>query len=230
MPRPTLYIANKNYSSWSLRPWVLMRHLGLDFEEVLVPFGPESSQAFLRFSPTGKVPCLVDGDVTVWDSLAIVEYLAERHPGVWPADASARAWARCATAEMHSGFGAVRAENPMNCGIRLQLSAPSSALAAQWRRIDALWCEGLRRWGGPFLAGSAFTAVDAFFAPVVFRAQSYAPDLSSTAQGYVERLLTLPALRDWEQAALAEPWRDEPHEAEIAALGPLIQDLRKPAP
>lgn len=230
MSRPTLFIANKNYSSWSLRPWVLMRHLALDFEEVLVPFGPEAPQAFLRFSPTGKVPCLVDGDTTVWDSLAIVEYLAERHPAVWPADARARAWARCAAAEMHSGFGAVRNENPMNCGIRLQLSAPSPALHAQWRRIDALWCEGLQRWGGPFLAGDRFTAVDAFFAPVVFRAQSYAPDLSSDAQAYVERLLALPALREWEAAALREPWRDAPHEEEIAALGVLIQDLREATP
>src|SRR5690349_9794152 len=115
----TLYIANKNYSSWSLRPWLLMRQLGIPFEERLVPFG-HGAGGFRTFSPTGKVPCLVDGDTVVWDSLSIVEYLADRHPGVWPAEPKARAWARSAAAEMHSGFAALRERCTMNLGIRVR--------------------------------------------------------------------------------------------------------------
>lgn len=238
-----LFIANKNYSSWSLRPWVLMTHLGIPFEEVLVPFGPDAPQTFRAFSPTGKVPCLVDGATTVWDSLAIVEYLAE-HGGqrsegspavaVWPQDPIARAWARSASAEMHSGFGAVRHHCSMNCALRVRLHPlpPDQAaeLAAQWARIDALWCEGLQRFGGPFLAGRDFTAVDAFYAPVAFRAQSYSPDLSDEAWAYVRRLLDLPAMRRWYEEALREPWRDEPHEAEIRALGEILLDERRTMP
>lgn len=229
-----LYIANKNYSSWSLRPWVLMKHSGTAFEEVLVPFGPDAPQAFRAFSPTGKVPCLVDGNVTVWDSLAIVEYLAEREPAVWPRDDAARAWARSASAEMHAGFAAVRHYCTMNCGVRIRLhpvpTPQAKELAAQWARIDALWCEGLSRFGGPFLAGSTFTAVDAFYAPVAFRALTYSPELSATAQAYVQRLLELPAMRQWYQEALDERWRDEPHEAEIQSLGEILSDLRRSAP
>src|SRR6185295_12474755 len=117
-----LYVGNKNYSSWSLRPWVLLRECAIPFEERLVPFADGSSHATYRsFSPTGKVPCLVDGGVVVWDSLGITEYLAERHAGVWPADPVARAWARCTAAEMHSGFGALRETCPMSCGIRVRL-------------------------------------------------------------------------------------------------------------
>ena len=229
-----LYIANKNYSSWSLRPWVLMTHLGIPFEEVLVPFGPEAPQAFRAFSPTGKVPCLVDGVLTVWDSLAIAEYLAERAPRVWPHDAAARAWARSASAEMHSGFAAVRHYCSMSCGLRVRLhplpDAQAQELASQWGRIDALWCQGLERFGGPFLAGAAFTAVDAFYAPVAFRAQTYGPELSGPAQAYAERLLALPAMRQWYKEALQEPWRDEPHDAEILSLGDVISDERRSAP
>lgn len=226
-----LVIANKNYSSWSLRPWVLMKHLGLAFEEVLVPFGPESATAFRAFSPTGKVPCLVDGAVTVWDSMAIAEYLADRTPAVWPAETTARAWARSASAEMHSGFGAVRQHCSMSCGQRVRLHplppAQAAELSAQWARIDALWCEGLDRFGGPFLAGPAFTAVDAFYAPVAFRVQTYSPTLSPQAHAYVQRLLSLPAMRQWYAEALTEPWRDEPHEADIRQAGEILSDERR---
>jgi glutathione S-transferase len=222
-----LYIANKNYSSWSLRPWVLMRECGIDFEEKLTPFGQGSNwDAFRAFSPSGKVPCLQDGDTTVWDSLAIAEYLAERHAGVWPADAVARAWARCVAAEMHSGFMALRLQCPMNCGIRVRLHRVDAALARDLARLAELWRQGLERFDGPFLAGSGFTAVDAFFAPVAFRVQSYALPLDETCMAYVRRLLDLPAMHDWNAAALSEPWREEGHEAEIATGGEIVADLR----
>jgi glutathione S-transferase len=223
----TLYIANKNYSSWSLRPWVLMRALGIPFEERLERFPDGSSQPdFRRFSPTGKVPCLHDAGSVVWDSLAIAEYLAERHAGVWPADAAARAWARCAAAEMHSGFGDLRSRCSMSCGVRVALDGIPEDLAADLRRLEALWGEGLARFGGPFLAGSAFTAVDAFFAPVAFRVQTYALPLGETARGYVGRLLALSAMQEWYASALAERFRDVPHEAELATLGRLVADHR----
>ena len=152
----SLHIANKNYSSWSLRPWVLMRALGIPFNEVLHPFADAGNrEEFRRFSPTAKVPCLVDGQQTVWDSLAITEYLAETHPQVWPRETAARAWARCASAEMHSGFGALRSECSMSCGQRIQLHRSSEALRQDLARIDELWCEGLRRFGGPFSGGLA---------------------------------------------------------------------------
>ena len=224
----TLYIANKNYSSWSLRPWILLTELGIPFEEKLKPFlgGTSSSwDAFREFSPTGKVPCLHDGDTLVWDSLAIAEYLAERHP-VWPTDARARAWARSAAAEMHSGFQALRSQCPMNCGIRLQLHAISPALSRDIGRVQELWNEGLQRFGGPYLAGRAFTAVDAFYAPVTFRIQSYQLPIGAASQAYVQRMLALPSMRRWYDAALQETWRDQDHEEETLCQGRLLQDLR----
>src|ERR1700733_7063726 len=169
-----LYIANKNYSSWSLRPWVLMRELGIAFREHLVPFGQESTwRDFRKISPTGKVPCLVDGDTVVWDSLSIAEYLAERHEGVWPAEAGARAWARSAAAEMHSGFGELRNRCSMSCGQRVRLHEQPAALEHEVARLGALWNEGLRRFGGPSPRGGSSTAADAFYAPVPFRIQPY---------------------------------------------------------
>jgi len=222
-----LYIANKNYSSWSLRPWVLMRVLGIPFSESVEPFAPGSNfAAFRRFSPTGKVPCLVDGSISVWDSLAITEYLAERHPGVWPVDAIARAWARCAAAEMHSGFGTVRNLCPMNCGLRIRMHAATPALQSDFDRLSELWSEGLQRFGGPFLAGEQFTAVDAFFAPVALRVQTYAIPLAPPASAYATRLLSLPAMQQWYDAALAETWREPEHEKESAAAGVVLSDLR----
>ena len=222
-----LYIGNKNYSSWSLRCWVLMRELAIPFREHLVPFGGAATpESFRAFSPTGKVPCLVDGALTVWDSLAITEYLAERHAGVWPADATARAFARSAAAEMHSGFGALRAHCTMNCGIRVKLSAISAALASDLRRLEALWADGIARFGGPFLAGAQFCAADAFFAPVAFRIQSYEPPLAPAARRYAASLLDLLSMKEWYAAALAESWRDEPHEIEARGAGEWTQDLR----
>lgn len=226
-----LYIANKNYSSWSLRPWLLLSELGIRFDERLVPFAPgtgSSWHAFRAFSPNGRVPCLHDGNTVVWDSLAIAEYLAERHPGVWPSDPAARAWARCAVAEMHSGFSALRNCCSMNCGLRLQLAETSPALRADIARIDELWSEGLARFGGPFLAGDAFGAVDAFFAPVAFRIQTYGLSLGPAAAAYAQRLLGLPGMQRWYADALRETWRDPDHEDEVRQSGVVLEDLRAP--
>ena len=224
-----LFIGNKNYSSWSLRPWVLLRAHGIEFTEHVTPFLPGSSfEAFRRFSPSGKVPCLQDAATTVWDSLAIAEYLAERHPGLWPADDAARTWARCASAEMHSGFGALRGVCGMNVGLRVRLREWPEALLADVRRLEELWLQGLERSGGPFLTGSEFTVVDAFFCPVAFRARTYAIPLGPVAAAYAEHLLQLPAMREWESAALAEPWRDEAHDADVLAHGNVTADLRLP--
>jgi glutathione S-transferase len=220
-----LYIGNKNYSSWSLRPWLLMKELGIPFHERLVTFGADNS-AFREFSPTGKVPCLVDGEVTVWDSLAITEYLGERHAGVWPAEAVARAWARSAAAEMHSGFFGLRNTCTMNCGIRVRLTTIDEALGRDLRRLEVLWADGIGRFGGPFLTGFRFCAADAFFAPVAFRLQTYEPPVSAAARRYAAHLLSLPSMREWYDAALAETWRDEPHEAEARAVGTWTSDLR----
>jgi glutathione S-transferase len=199
-----LYIANKNYSSWSLRPWVLLRELAIPHREIVVPFGGSTNpHAFRAFSPTGKVPCLVDGPITVWDSLAITEYIGERHAGVWPAEIAARAWARSAAAEMHSGFSGLRNACTMNCGIRVTLGSISPALARDLARLEELWADGLNRFGGPFLAGARFSAVDAFFAPVAFRIQTYEPPLNDGARRYAARLLALPSMQSWYGSALA---------------------------
>lgn len=222
-----LYVANKNYSSWSLRPWVLLKTLGVDFEERFVPFLEGSSyEAFRKFSPTGLVPCLVDGDIVVWDSLAITEYVAEHHSQTWPSDRAARAWARSAAAEMHSGFSTLRNICTMNLGIRANVNDVSRALEKDIQRIDDLWTEGLSKFGGPYLAGSAFTAVDAFFAPVAFRAQTYGLSMSKAAQEYADRLLDLPSMRDWYAAALAETIREPGHEQELLEVATITADYR----
>jgi len=222
-----LYIANKNYSSWSLRPWVLLRELAIPFAEHLLPFHDRAAwERYRTLTPAGKVPCLVDRGTVVWDSLAIVEYLAEDHPGVWPAGREARAWARSAAAEMHSGFGELRRRCSMSCGLRLQLREFPESLQRDLDRLTELWKEGLARFGGPYLAGPAFTAVDAFFAPVAFRIQTYGLALESPAADYAARLRDLPAMRDWYAQALEERFRDEPHESEILAMSELRADLR----
>ncbi len=224
-----LYIANKNYSSWSLRAWVLLRELNLPFEERLLRFGDTAAwDRFRAMARAGKVPCLVDGPLVIWDSLAIAEYLAERHAGVWPQANAARAWARSAAAEMHSGFQELRSACSMSCGVRIRLAHRSAALDGELARLSALWTEGIERFGGPFLAGAAFTAVDAFFTPVAFRVQTYGLALAATPTAYVQTLLGLPAMRAWYADALREPFRDLPHEADIAAAGSLLDDLRAP--
>lgn len=223
-----LFIANKNYSSWSLRPWVLMRTLGIPFAEQIEQF-PESAPGrtlFRRFSPSGKVPCLKDGGTVVWDSLAIAEYLAERDKDVWPADAKARAFARSAAAEMHSGFSGLRNTCGMNCGVRVKMRAIPDELAIDLQRLEELWNDGLKTFGGPFLAGKDFTNVDAFFCPVAYRVQTYGLTLDARSLDYVERLLALPAMREWYEAALKETWRIARYEADARAAGDVTEDLR----
>lgn len=224
-----LFIANKNYSSWSLRPWLLMQQLSIPFTEKLQQFQADNYDHFRQFSPSATVPCLHDGDTIVWESLAIVEYLAERHVGVWPADAQARNYARCAASEMHAGFSTLRNVCTMNCGVRAQLTNPPPALAQELARLDELWLQGLNQFGGPFLAGSAFTAVDAFFAPVAFRVQSFDLKLNDSSMAYVQQLLALPAMQAWYRAALQENWREPSHEAEIGIFSTVIADYRQPA-
>lgn len=224
----TLHIANKNYSSWSLRPWVLMKELNIPFHEVLHPFGVKDDwDEYKKINPVALVPCLVDEDLSVWDSLAIIEFLAEKHTNVWQVDSIARAWSRCVTAEMHSGFAAIRTVCSMSCGVRIKLNTVTPDLSKDISRIDDIWQEGLTRFGGPFLAGSTFSAVDAFYAPIVFRFQTYGIQLSDEASMYMQRLLQVPSMMLWYEHALDETYRDEPHDLAIAPYGTVISDYRK---
>lgn len=226
----TLVIANKNYSSWSLRSWLLLRTLDIPFEERLEPFTSHGSyDAFRSFSPTGRVPCLIDGNIAVWDSLAIAEYVAETCPQVWPHDRETRAFARSVAAEMHAGFMVLRNVCTMNCGIRVELYDRSPALEAELHRIDEIWRDGLHRFGGPFLAGKRFSAADAFYAPVAFRLQTYGISLSAVSDAYADRLRNLPAMKEWYHSAIMEEWREPDHEAEAVAAGRIISDLRRGA-
>lgn len=222
----TLITANRNYSSWSLRPWVLMKALGIHFADRVEPFLlPDNREAFRTFSPSGLVPVLLDGERRVWDSLGIVLYLAERHPGVWPADEAARAFAQSAAAEMHGGFSALRSRCTMNVGVRVMLPEIGSELARDIARVRELFEEGLDRFGGPWLAGPAFTALDAFFAPVAYRVRTYGLDVGR-GQAWVDTVLAHPAMRQWEAEALAETWREDGHEAELAEAGLIVADYR----
>jgi glutathione S-transferase len=201
----TLYIGNKNYSSWSLRAWVLMKAFGIPFNEHRITlYEPDSSERIRIHSPSGRLPCLHDGSTVVWDTLAIAEYLAERHPGMWPAAAGARAWARSAAAEMHSGYSGLRNEFGMNLRIRERRKA-SPAVESDIARIGALWREGRERFGqdGDFLCG-AFGVVDAFYCPVAFRFESYGVALDDVATAYQRALLALPAMREWAAGASRE--------------------------
>ena len=223
----TLITANRNYSSWSLRPWVLMKALGIAFADRLEPFTkPVNFDEFQVFSPTGQVPVLLDGATTVWDSLGIVLHLADRHGGVWPEDRDARAFAHCVVAEMHGGFSALRNDCTMNVGVRVHPRPMRPALERDVARVRAIFETGLDRFGGPWLAGPAFTAADAFFAPVAFRVRTYGLDVGA-GQAWVDRVLAHPAMQQWEAEALAETWREESHEAELAEAGKIVADYRK---
>ena len=195
-----LVIGNKNYSSWSLRPWLAMKVLGIPFEEKRIPlYGPDSKRELLQYSPAGKVPCLVDGELRVWDSLAILEYLAERHPGLWPAEATLRARARSVSAEMHSGFPNLRQHMSMNIRKRHPGKGRTPEVLAEIARIVAIWSEAR----GPFLFG-AFGAADAMYAPVVLRFRTYAVELPPVCRAYADAVLALPALQQWMRDAERE--------------------------
>jgi len=222
----TLITANRNYSSWSLRPWVLMKALGIPFADRVEPFrATDNAAAFRAFSPTGQVPVLVDGARSVWDTLGITMYLAERHAGVWPLHEDARAFAQSAVAEMHSGFRTLRNDCPMSVGVRVRKETISAALRADIARVTELFETALQRFGGPWLGGAQFTALDAFYAPVAYRIRTYGLDVGR-GQAWVEHVLAHPAMQQWEAEALAEPWRDHAHEDEIAATGTLTADYR----
>jgi glutathione S-transferase len=205
----TLVIGNKNYSSWSMRPWIALKATGITFDEVLIPLytGDADKRRILGFTDSGKVPVLVDGDVTIWDSLAIIEYAAERFPKaqLWPDDVAARAHARSVSAEMHSGFAALRSECGMNIHRPVGPKPLSGAAKADIARIQQIWGDCRQRYGrsGPYLFGR-FTGVDAMYAPVVQRFLTYAIELDPIAQGYVSVMQALPAVREWTEAALAE--------------------------
>ena len=224
-----LITANRNYSSWSLRPWVLMKTLGIPFDDETVTFaGLDNYATFRGFSPNGMVPLLIDGDRTVWDTFAIAIYLGDRHEGVWPGPEDANAWAQCVVAEMHSGFAALRNECPMNVGVRVRRKPDSPELKRDVARIHEIFEQGLEQFGGPYLAGATFTAADAYYAPVVYRVRTYGLELGPNGTTWVERMLALPAMREWEEQALREPYREVGHEAELAATGSIIHDFRVP--
>ena len=202
----TLYVGNKNYSSWSLRGWFAAKLAGAPFREVVVELvGRGRNPANKGFSPSGFVPALHDGDTVVWDSLAIAEYLAERHPGMWPADPAARAWARSIAAEMHSSFQSLRDEMTMCVRERLDVRPWSPGLAADVARVEEIWTESRRRHGrgGAFLCGAPSIA-DAFYAPVAFRFRTYRVSPTGEAGDYLAALLAHPFMREWERDAVAE--------------------------
>jgi glutathione S-transferase len=211
-----LIIGNKRYSSWSMRPWLVLKQFGIPFEETLVPlYRSESREKTLAFSPSGKVPALLHDGRSIWDSLAIIDYLAELHPHleIWPRDRDARARARSLSCEMHAGFTALRHDCPMNFGrpnLEIEVSAPARADVA---RIDAAWRDALARFGrgGPFLFG-AFTAADAMFAPVVRRVENYGLALSGESQRYADAITAQPAWIEWAEAGAKEEWRLEQFE------------------
>jgi glutathione S-transferase len=224
----TLYIGNKRYSSWSMRPWVALKALDIPFEEALQIFKAGLRQPqFRAFSPSGKVPCLHDDEGTVvWDSLAIIEYAAEKFPQLWPRDRAARAFARSAAAEMHSGFRALCSECSMDVGLRIDLgSTRTDALDKDLARLSELFNEGLTKFGGPWLAGKDFSAVDAFFAPVASRCATYGLELQGPAAEYLTRLFEHPAVQAWIVAGIRETDREPTHEEEAVKGRTILEDL-----
>jgi glutathione S-transferase len=208
MSNPTLVIGNKAYSSWSLRPWLLMKHAGVAFDEVRIPlFRPDSKEKILRYSPAGRVPILVDGDLTVWDSLAICEYLAEKHAHLqlWPAETRSRANARSTCAEMHSGFSNLRNQMSMNVRRQMPGRGRTPEVMVEIARIQAIWNDCRTRFGthGPFLYGR-FSIADAMYAPVVTRFRTYEIELAGAAREYADFIYGLPALQEWIAGANSE--------------------------
>jgi glutathione S-transferase len=225
---PTLVIANKCYSSWSLRPWLLLKQLGIAFDEITVPLDlPDTKARVLKHSPAGKVPILIDGDVTVWETIAIMEYVGEAYGApVWPADRKARAMARSIAAEMHSGFSALRSACPMNLGKKFAQKDRGEAVARDVARFVEIVRQAREHFGagGPFLFG-AFSAADAMYAPLVTRLDTYSIALDATTRAYADAILILPAFQEWRSAAMEEEWIVEADEVDEEA----IEDYRKAA-
>lgn len=212
-----LLIGNRNYSSWSLRPWLVLAHFEIPFEaELLQLTGPGYQDRLRERSPTGKVPVLIDGDVVIPETIAIIEYLAEAHPhlAIWPQDRIARAVARAACAEMHASFSALRSAAPMNLRASLPGRVHTDAVYDDLKRIETLWGTLLQQSGGPYLFGS-FTAADAMFAPVASRIRTYELPVSDTVGAYVEAIYALPAFQAWFADAVREPWIIERSELDL---------------
>ena len=202
-----LVIGDHNYSSWSLRPWLALKQVGLPFEEISVRLRQATTKTdILKYSPSAKVPCLIDGETLVWESLAICEYLAEIAPTLWPSERKARAEARAIASEMHAGFPSLRQEMPLDVRASLPYPQLSSEAKADVARVIAIWEDCRRRYGlkGPFLFGH-FTNADAMYAPVVFRFQTYCIELPEASRRWSDTMLALPAMQEWHQAAAAEP-------------------------
>ena len=212
-----LIIGNKNYSSWSMRPWIAMKAAGIPFEEEVISLNtPDFKPRLLKYSGTGKVPTLIDGDIHIWESLAILEYLAEKFPAakLWPSDPKAKAHARAISSEMHAGFIPLRRQCPMNLWRPVKKMVLNDDTAANAKRIDTMWTDSRARFGtgGPFLFGQ-FTAADAMYAPVVSRFHTYDVDVSAVTREYMKALMALPAWKEWRDAGVKEPWilpEDEP--------------------
>ena len=212
-----LIIANKNYSSWSLRPWLVLTHFGIPFEEELVLLSGEGWQANIRArSPSGRVPVLIDGDLVIPETIAIIEYLAERFPDnpIWPESRKERALARAASAEMHAGFSQLRRLAPMNLRKSLPGRIAIDDVADELKRVETLWGGLLEKSGGPYLFG-AFSAADAMYAPLASRLRTYDLPVSDTASAYVEAIYALPAFQTWFAAADVEPWIVEDDEIDF---------------
>jgi glutathione S-transferase len=212
-----LLIGNRNYSTWSLRPWLVLAHFDIPFEDEVVQLQGEGFRDYLATrSPTGKVPVLFDGDLAIPETIAIIEYLADLHPEkpIWPADIGQRALARAAAAEMHAGFSALRNNAPMNLRAAHPGKVSLDVVAKELHRLEVLWGGLLQRSGGPFLFG-AFTAADAMFAPVATRIRTYALPVSDTAAAYVEAIYSLPAFQEWLAQALKEPWIIDDDEIDV---------------
>jgi len=214
----TLVIGNKNYSSWSLRPWLAMRQAEIPFSEKLIPlFGAGWPKPVEGISPTLKVPVLIDGKTKVWESLAILEYLADRFPdaGLWPDDTAARAMARSVAAEMHAGFTALRGHMPMNLRKSFPGKGRGPGVADDVRRLTEIWRQCRETYGGegPFLFGR-FSSADAMFAPAVTRLDTYAVEMDAVCRKYVDTILALPTFQEWLIAAKAEPWIIDADEVE----------------
>jgi glutathione S-transferase len=212
-----LVIANKLYSSWSMRPWLVLRAFGIPFEEIIIPLRQADSKARLaEYSPSGKVPVLIDGSVTVWESLAVVEYLAECFPdkAIWPKDSAARAHARAISNEMHGGFMPLRQGCPMNLGAKFKTPELTEGLVANAARIEAIWAEARSQFGagGKYLYGT-FSAADAMYAPVVTRLDTYQIPVQPESRAYMDTVLSHPEFVSWKTAALKEPWSIEDYEA-----------------